>query len=137
MPTIDWAFLCEYAFTDASNKASIIGMFDNLNVLSLPASHPQMYLALRMKIAPGESFELSAKITSPSGKEIQNLNPGRFTAGGQGLLPEHFVICMGFFNTKITETGEHHIEVFIDGNSVQRAGKACYSAFVSGDFGGI
>lgn len=118
MPTIDWAFLCDYAFVDAAGKASIIGTFENVNFLSLPAKHNQLYLAMGMKIAPGENFEMGIVITSPTGKEIANIHPQKVGIPSNAPNVGKGIFTFGFYTTEFSETGEHHIEIFVDGNSV-------------------
>jgi hypothetical protein len=118
MPSIDWAFLCDYAFVDTSGKASIIGVFENINALNLPMTHAQMYVALGMKLVPGDNFEVSAKVTSPAGKEITQVNPQRISIPANALGTGKGVIAFGFYGTQFSETGEHHIEIFLDGNSI-------------------
>lgn len=118
MPSIDWAFLCDYAFVDASGKASIIGIFENINAVSLPTNHNQMYIALGLKLAPGDSFEVSSKITSPVGKEIAQIDPKKISIPANAPGVGKAVVCFGFYGTEFAETGEHHIEIFLNGNSV-------------------
>ena len=118
MPTIDWAFLCDYAFVDAAGKASIIGTFENIFAGTLPIKHPQLYVALGMKLTPGDNFELSSKISSPTGREVSKVNtmkvviPANAPGAGKG------VVTLGYYSVEFTETGEYHVEIFIDGNSV-------------------
>jgi hypothetical protein len=118
MPTIDWVFLCDYAFVDAAGKASIIGIFQNIFASTLPTNHPQLYIALGMKMGPGDNFELSSILSSPSGREIAKINPQKIViptnAPGGGIG----VVCFGYYGVQFSETGEHHIEIFIDNNSI-------------------
>jgi hypothetical protein len=118
MPTIDWVFLCDYAFVDASGKASIIGIFENINAPTLPTNHPQLYIALGSKMNPGENFDLSAILSSSSGKEIAKIDPQKIAipANAPGIIKG--VMCFGFYSVQFSETGEHHIEIFVDGNSI-------------------
>jgi uncharacterized protein DUF6941 len=118
MPTIDWAFLCDYAFVDASGKSSIIGVFENINALALPTTHSQMYVALGMKFSPGDDFEVGSKITSPTGKEISQVNAQRITIPANANGAAKGVVAFGYYGTQFSETGEHHIEIFLNGNSV-------------------
>ena len=118
MPTIDWAFLCDYAFVDASGKASIIGVFENINTPQLPKNHNQMYVALGMKLIPGDNFELSSKISSPTGREISKINAQKIIIPANTPGAGKAVVCFAFYGVQITETGEHHIEIFINDNSV-------------------
>ncbi len=114
MPAINWTFLCDYAFVDMAGKASIIRTFENLNFRSLPGIWPQMYIALEIVIGEGETFSFTALMTSPSGNKVAEIKAKdvRAERAGKGIF------TFGFFNTKFTETGEHHIELFIDENSI-------------------
>ena len=117
MPTIDWAFLCDYAFVDAAGKASIIGTFDNINAVNLPMKHPQLFIALGMKFSQGDDFVLSSKISSPTGLEIAKTDPQRITVPTNAPSAKA-VITLAYYGTQFSETGEYHIEIFIDNNSV-------------------
>lgn len=118
MPTIDWAFLCDYAFVDAAGKSSIIGVFENINTRNLPTSHPQMYIALGMKLAPSDNFEVSSRITSPAGREVAKVDKQRITVPPNPPGVGKGVVCFGYYGTTFTETGEHHIEIWLNGDCV-------------------
>ena len=118
MPSIDWVFLCDYAFIDASGKASIIGIFENIYALSLPIQHSQLYVALGMHLNPGDNFEISARLSSPSGKEITKINPQRIIVPTNAPGIGKGMIAFGFYTIPFAETGEYHIEIFVDSNSI-------------------
>ncbi len=113
MATIDWVFLCDYAYVDAAGKASIIGMFENLGAPTLPVHFPQIYVALGLKLAPGDNFQLSASLSSPSGKELSKINPQPVVIPANAPVMKG-VITLAFYHVRFTETGEHHIEVFMN-----------------------
>jgi hypothetical protein len=114
MPTIDWAYLCDYAYTDASGKTSIVGMFENYSVQSLPATLNQLFIILKMKLAPTDEFQIAIGITSPSGEHVTPLSQQKVIAGGM----ERGVVIFGFYLIKFSEIDEHHIEIFLNGVSV-------------------
>ena len=43
------AVLADYANVTSDGKLNILGIFDRMNVLNLPAVHPQMNLVLRLE----------------------------------------------------------------------------------------
>ena len=124
MATIDFVFLCDYAFIDSSGKTSIIGTFDNINAAEIPLTWPQMFVAVKFTASQNESLNLRMLLSAPSGKEIYrveaNARPGAVPPGRQndphstinGFLP------LPMYNVNFTEYGEHHIEIFIDGNPI-------------------
>jgi len=119
MPAINWAFLCDYAYVDPGGKPSIIGMFENIRTAQLPSRHPQIFLVMQVMVQGGENVKIGAIISSPSGKEITKISPPPFTAPtGNSPEPKKFVLVLSFYHIEFTETGEHHVEIFIGDNCI-------------------
>ena len=114
MPAINWAFLCDYASIDASGKAYIIGTFEYIRVPSLPRRWPQIYVAMEIQTGSSETFELSAVICSPSGKEISKKIIIPFKSTDFGNKVKKGFATFTFFNTNFTEEGEHHIQLYLN-----------------------
>ena len=114
MPAINWAFLCDYASVDAAGKAYIIGIFEYVNLRSLPHRWPQIYVAMEMQTAGNESFELSAQITSPSGNETSKKIVIPFDSRKYGSKARKGIVTFAFLNTEFKEEGEYHIELFLN-----------------------
>ncbi|MCC7479078.1 hypothetical protein IT575_11550 [bacterium] len=53
-----------------TNNKSLIGLFSNINVLSLPAAHPRLYLVLSLSNITGE-VPLRVVLRNPQGGEAQ------------------------------------------------------------------
>ena len=70
MAIINWAFLCDYAYSNEAGKADLNGIFDKLNKDGLSTIQPQMFVALEVKMAASESIDFTAKVISPSDKEL-------------------------------------------------------------------
>ena len=111
MPLISWAYLCDYAFVDIVGKAYLNGMFEELNLKSLPALEPQIFVALAVIMANDESCFFNAAITSPTGRELARDNVACNGPVGGGKSIRTFK----FYNTEFSETGVHHIEILVDG----------------------
>lgn len=114
MPAINWAFICDYAYVDPGGKPSIIGMFENIRAAQLPSRHPQIFLVMQVVVQSGENVKIGAIISSPSGKEIAKISPPPFNApAGNSSEAKKFVLVLSFYHIEFTETGEHHVEIFI------------------------
>ena len=48
------ALLADYANVTAEGKLNILGIFDRINVVGVPAVHPQMHFILRLEAHPAE-----------------------------------------------------------------------------------
>ena len=115
MTSINWAFLCDYAYV-ANGKGSLIGIFDQIGIKTLPAGHPQMFLVVSLTIKPEDgSVKIGGQISTPSGNAIAFIEqPPVSVYGG---MSNHNAI-FAFYGIPLPEAGEYHIEVFINGASV-------------------
>ena len=118
MPIIEWAFVCDSAYVDASGKASIIGAFENITADTLPFSHPQMSIAVGLKLALNEEVEVNTVIITAHGKEIARTTPQKVTrADAQGAST--LMVIFAYYGTTFSEIGQHHIEILLDGNTAR------------------
>jgi len=115
MASINWAFLCDYAFV-ANGKGSIIGIFDQIGIKTLPATHAQMFLVIALTIKPEDGqIKIGAQVSSPSGNAVAFLEqPPVSVFGG---MSNHNTI-FGFYGLSLPEAGQYNVEVFINNQSV-------------------
>jgi hypothetical protein len=118
MPAINWTFLCDYAFVDSNGRASIIRTFTFIRGPRLPFRYPQMFLALEVMADASESFSIGAAITAPSGKQIARVGLKKKAREKEKGRVEKQVLPLGFYNCQFEETGEHHVEIFINERAV-------------------
>ena len=111
MPSINWVFLCNNAYVDGAGRPCLTGIFEDLNVGSLPINQPQMYVGLQVTMAGGESYQVRVEMLSPSGQVLSTINTSLIAlpTGGRTFLP--FEIS----NVMFSETGEHQIRILFDG----------------------
>lgn len=67
------AVLADYANVTSDGKLNILGIFDRMNVLNLPAVHPQMNLVLRLEAHPaehGRAHPVEIRLHDPDGQTI-------------------------------------------------------------------
>ncbi len=58
--------LCDYALTAQDGKISAVGIFSQINVNRLPATHGRCFIVAILEATPGE-HELSFQVVAPSG----------------------------------------------------------------------
>ncbi len=118
MPKINWMYLCDYAYKDMAGKTSIIGMFSDINVLRLPAKYQQLFTIMEMDKIDNETIKVEVVVSSPSEKEItkrivQELKP----QGSAGKVIK-LTMIYAFYGIELTEEGEYHLLLFLDGNCI-------------------
>jgi hypothetical protein len=110
-------------FADAANlsqegKLNILGVFDALQVASLPAIHPRAHLVVHLKGTGADvgSHTVSLKWLSPSGQELWNssgdLNVGAPPPG----VSEMDLPLIAQLDLPIDATGAYTMAIAIDGD---------------------
>lgn len=59
--------LCDYALTAQDGKISAIGVFSQINVARLPATHGRCFIVAILEASPGP-HEMTIQVISPSGR---------------------------------------------------------------------
>ena len=65
--------LADYANVTGDGKLNILGIFDRINLMQLPALHPQMHLVLRLEAHPAEldrAHGVEIRLHDPEGTTI-------------------------------------------------------------------
>ncbi|MGH2429420.1 MAG: DUF6941 family protein [Candidatus Limnocylindria bacterium] len=66
--------LCDYALTAQDGKISAIGVFSQINVARMPATHGRCFIVAMLEAEPGP-HELSINVVAPSGKSTLDRAP--------------------------------------------------------------
>lgn len=67
MAEVEWAVLCDYAFQDVGRKTCLIGIFDRIFTLAVPAQHHQAAFVFKLTGDANEEVEFKLEITRPAG----------------------------------------------------------------------
>jgi hypothetical protein len=100
--------LCDYAITAQDGKISAIGVFSQINVARLPASHGRCFIVAILEASAGP-HELTIQVMSPTGKPtIQQAPRLRIEVPGTATSANIVAELKGM---RIEEIGRHRIEV--------------------------
>jgi len=111
MPEVEWAYLCDRAYLSGSNPC-LYGIFDSLEFTSLPITRPIIFVGIQIRMSLYENGEFTVLINSPTNIQINQSNASVSGIGGKSFL------IFVFLNTTFTETGQHIVNLLIDGVSV-------------------
>lgn len=105
--------ICDNAFsTEGSGKLNIIGIFENINSVGFPATHPTMSFVLVLSGEPNKEFSYYFNIQDPSGEVIVDKKDeaakARFGINGRVQL------IYNVLNVKIPKEGKYTVNLFID-----------------------
>lgn len=100
--------LCDYALTAQDGKISAIGVFSQINVARLPATHGRCFIVAILEASPGP-HELTLQVMSPSGKPTLQQAPRlRIEVPANATTANIVADLKGM---RIEEIGRHRIEV--------------------------
>ena len=100
--------LCDYALTAQDGKISAIGVFSQINVARLPATHGRCFIVAILEASPGP-HELTFQVVSPTGKAtLQNAPRLRIEVPPAATSANIVADLKGM---RIEEIGRHRIEV--------------------------
>ncbi len=113
-PEIRMAALCDHALVGQDGKLSMLGIFRNISVSSLPAQHPRMYLVAVLGLDPG-SHEVVVRLVRPDGGAVMQEAPRISVHAVPG---QDVNVIVELNNLGFTTYGPHRFDVDVDGSTV-------------------
>jgi hypothetical protein len=110
--------LCDYALTAQDGKISAVGVFSQINVARLPATHGRCFIVAILEADPGQ-HELSIQVVSPSGRDTLSQAPRLRIEVPPTATPANIVADLK--GMRLEEIGRHRIEVRSDGRQLGSA----------------
>jgi hypothetical protein len=100
--------LCDYALTAQDGKISAIGVFSQINVARLPATHGRCFIVAILEASPGR-HELTIQVVGPSGQpSLQQAPRLRIEVPPTATTANIVADLKGM---RLAELGRHRIEV--------------------------
>ncbi len=110
--------LCDYALTAQDGKISAIGVFSQINVARLPATHGRCFIVAILEATPG-AHDLSLQVVSPSGTDTLSQAPRLRIEVPPNATTANIVADLK--GMRLQEIGRHRIEVRSDGTRLGSA----------------
>ena len=111
-----FALFADSANVSVEGKLNILGVFDALQVASVPTVHPRATLVMRLKGSLDETghHKVAMAWTSPEGNELWS-SSGDLEIGAPpaGAIEMDFPLILTF-DLPIPKAGTHHLRVRID-----------------------
>src|ERR687895_2876414 len=110
--------LCDYAMTAQDGKISAVGVFSQINVGRLPATHGRCFIVAILEATPG-AHELTFQVVSPTGKATLQQAPRlRIEVPANATTANIVADLKGM---RLEEIGRHRIELRSDGRQLGSA----------------
>ncbi len=106
--TLHSLLLCDYALTAQDGKISAIGVFSQINVVRMPATHGRCFIVALLEATPG-THELSFQVVAPSGQPTLQQAPRLRIDVPPSATSANIVADLK--GMRIAEIGRHRIEM--------------------------
>ncbi|HSK94307.1 MAG TPA: hypothetical protein VLA76_09660 [Candidatus Angelobacter sp.] len=100
--------LCDYALTAQDGKISAVGVFSQINVSRMPATHGRCFIVAILESTPGP-HELAFQVVSPSGTPVLQQAPKLRIEVPPSATTANIVADLK--GMRLEEIGRHRIEV--------------------------
>jgi hypothetical protein len=100
--------LCDYALTAQDGKISSVGIFSQINVARLPATHGRCFIVAILEATPGP-HELTFQVISPTGKPTLQQAPRLRIEVPPNATTANIVADLK--GMRLAEIGRHRIEL--------------------------
>jgi hypothetical protein len=113
---VNLAVLADYANVTGDGKLNILGIFDRINLVQIPAMHPQMHLVLRLEAHPAEldrSHNVEIRLHDPEGTTIFEVK-GEITPRGEPGRPVSTNQILTLNNLQLEKVGDYVFVVLIN-----------------------
>lgn len=110
--------LCENVIFDNTGKVSLIGIFHNIDVRSLPAVHGKLELVGffdSTDLKEEKEFEVNIKLLEPGSKELVNIPSFK---GKVSPEKKEIIMDVSFNNIQLTTEGIYNFEVYLNGEKL-------------------
>ena len=113
---VNLAVLADYANVTGDGKLNILGIFDRINLVQIPAMHPQMHLVLRLEAHPAEldrSHNVEIRLHDPEGTTIFEVK-GEIVPRGEAGRPVSTNQILTLNNLQLEKVGDYIFVVLIN-----------------------
>lgn len=113
---IKLAVLADYANVTGDGKLNILGIFDRINLMQIPAVHPQMHLVLRLDAHPAEqnrTHDVEIRLQDPEGVVIFEVK-GEIVPRGEAGTPVSTNQILTLNNLQLEKIGDYVFVVLIN-----------------------
>ncbi len=119
-PKLNFAHLCDNAFLSQDGKLNLIGIFKNLNVKTLPATFPQIMVAVNLILS--ESSNLKVQIVKKIGMEVISKMEAKIDLTQKKTDNPEIGFIGAFNNVTLKEAGDYLLEVWVGSQILNMSG---------------
>ena len=115
MSEVRFATLCDHALVAQDGKVSVLGIFRNISVSSLPAQHPRMYLVAVLDLEMG-AHSVVVRLRDPEGTPAL-AEPPQITVHATPGQDVNVIVELN--NVAFGTYGEHRFDLDVDGRTLE------------------
>jgi hypothetical protein len=116
MATLKWAIFCDRV-EFANGKASLIGLFDAVQVPRIPTVIDHLHLVIAIRVRPMEKVPVRAVVRDPGGQVIAEVSE---FGSDLGLVSDVHKGVLTFEGLPVSNPGNYIFEIFVNEKQIHR-----------------
>jgi len=116
------AKLCEYACKLENQRHSMIGIFDDIRLRSLPVDHPSFYVCVQIEFdadEAGTDWQLEAIFLDPDGRQHFRAElQGKVPPADDSAVPVKLFAVIGAPPIRLEKPGDYRLDVLVNGKVI-------------------
>ena len=111
-----YVLLADHAFLSIDKKLNIIGIFENINALRFPVTHPKFVVVGSIEPSKKE-FKMSVVIASGEGRPIMDNVPEQ-NISLPAAADRNFNFIVEIINSTFPKAGDYEVQILVDGGRI-------------------
>ena len=112
-----YVLLADHAFLSIDKKVNIIGIFETINAVKFPVTHPK-FVVIGSILPSKTNFKLSVTITDDKGKSLmKSINEKEINLPVEGDNKK-FNFIIELLNPSFPKAGEYKVAINVDGEKL-------------------
>jgi hypothetical protein len=128
-PMVRAALLCDYALTSEDGKLSVVGIFGNINLATIPGTYPRFFVVIIVALDAG-SHAVRVGIVDPMGQQMLPDQPLASVDVDVSGTERNLVVDLQ--NLLFNHAGIHQVQLYVAGRLIHSVPLTVQSASGSG-----
>ena len=111
-----YVLLADHAFLSIDKKLNVIGIFENINALRFPVTHPKFVVVGSIEPSKKE-FKMSIVIADGEGRPIMDNVPEQ-NISLPAAADRNFNFIVEIINSTFPKAGDYEVQILVDGKRI-------------------
>ncbi len=115
MTKLNYGLVCDYASFSEGGKLNILGIFKNINAVSIPFTHPQLFIVVNISVEKEGKYKEMIKLVRKK-DNVEIMKPLEFDLFPKSISEKKIELGVvgQMTNIKFEKSGEYVFKIFLN-----------------------